>query len=121
MEPDSRLLDEPEPLGSVLELAAAPLLATVGSGQKKYPDSVDPSTIRFRSYRLGPDGLPTFRYRFHDMEVTDAILFHTSLVQPDDSQTIYFQAPSKTGSYPYLCTVPGHWQTMQGKMVVSQP
>jgi len=31
---------------------------------------------------------------------------------------IYFRSPRKPGIYPYLCTYPGHWQVMQGKLTV---
>ena len=47
-----------------------------------------------------------------------AILFHTTLVPPRSSQSFYFKAPSKTGSYPYVCTLPGHAFYMKGTMTV---
>ena len=45
------------------------------------------------------------------------ILAHTKLLGPDESDTIEFTAPAK-GSYDYLCTFPGHFAVMKGKMVV---
>ncbi len=46
------------------------------------------------------------------------ILFHTNLIQPGASETIYFVAPSAPGVYTYLCTYPGHAMVMQGKLKV---
>ncbi len=46
------------------------------------------------------------------------VLFHTSLLQPNKSETIYFTAPSKPGDYPYVCTYPGHYLVMRGIMKV---
>ncbi|MCE9518644.1 MAG: hypothetical protein K8R87_03630 [Verrucomicrobia bacterium] len=46
------------------------------------------------------------------------VLVHTSLVNPVASQTIHFKAPEQPGSYPFVCTFPGHWQAMQGVLLV---
>ena len=46
------------------------------------------------------------------------VLFHTSLVGINESHSIYFTAPEDAHDYPYVCTFPGHWQTMQGVMRV---
>lgn len=48
---------------------------------------------------------------------TDAVLFHTCLIQPETSQTIYFTAP-KAGDYPFICSFPGHSFVMKGVMRV---
>lgn len=45
------------------------------------------------------------------------ILFHTKLLQPNQSETIEFTAPA-AGDYPYLCTFPGHGAIMNGVMKV---
>ncbi|MEM9478991.1 MAG: cupredoxin domain-containing protein [Verrucomicrobiota bacterium] len=49
---------------------------------------------------------------------TDDVLHHSSLIQVGKSETIKFDAPSEPGEYPYICTFPGHWMLMQGKMIV---
>jgi uncharacterized cupredoxin-like copper-binding protein len=41
------------------------------------------------------------------------VLFHTNLLQPGTSETIYFVAPDKAGDYTLLCTYPGHAMIMQ--------
>lgn len=50
---------------------------------------------------------------------TSKVLFHTSLLQPGKSETIYFTAPDKPGDYPYVCTYPGHYLVMRGIMKVN--
>ena len=49
---------------------------------------------------------------------TGDVLFHTSLLQPETSEAIFFVAPVETGAYPYVCTFPGHAFTMYGTMEV---
>jgi azurin len=46
------------------------------------------------------------------------LLFHTNLLQPGTSESIYFIAPSTPGDYTYLCTYPGHAMIMQGTLKV---
>ncbi|RAP31765.1 hypothetical protein DID78_00380 [Candidatus Marinamargulisbacteria bacterium SCGC AG-343-D04] len=47
-----------------------------------------------------------------------AIIAYTPLLSSGDSITIRFTAPEKKGEYPYLCTFPGHFTTMNGMMIV---
>jgi len=49
---------------------------------------------------------------------TDAVLFHTNIVEPEKTESIYFIAPKQPGTYQYLCTFPGHYTLMQGKLKV---
>ncbi|MCF2501856.1 plastocyanin/azurin family copper-binding protein [Dyadobacter sp. CY107] len=46
-----------------------------------------------------------------------SVLFHTCLIQPETSQTIFFTAP-KPGDYPFICSFPGHSFVMKGVMKV---
>ncbi len=46
------------------------------------------------------------------------VLYHTGLMQPESSETIYFVAPDKPGDYQYVCTFPGHYTIMQGTLKV---
>lgn len=46
------------------------------------------------------------------------VLFHTRLVNPDETVTLTFTAPAQPGDYPYVCTFPGHWSIMNGVMKV---
>ncbi len=52
---------------------------------------------------------------------TPDILFWMKLVETNQTGTLTFYAPAQPGDYPYLCTFPGHWQTMRGVLhVVAQ-
>jgi azurin len=45
------------------------------------------------------------------------IIAHTRLVNGGDSDQVEFIIP-KPGIYDFICSFPGHWGTMQGKIVV---
>lgn len=47
-----------------------------------------------------------------------SVLFATNLVQPRQTATLRFLAPTAPGDYPFVCTFPGHWRTMNGIMQV---
>lgn len=49
---------------------------------------------------------------------SNKVLFHTTLLQPESSQTIYFTAPAKPGNYSFVCTYPGHHTLMRGILKV---
>lgn len=46
------------------------------------------------------------------------VLFATPLVNPQKSYTLTFRVPAVPGDYPYICSFPGHWRTMNGIMKV---
>jgi putative membrane-bound dehydrogenase-like protein len=46
------------------------------------------------------------------------VLYHTRLVNPQESVKLQFTAPAVAGDYPYVCTFPGHWSIMNGVMKV---
>lgn len=46
--------------------------------------------------------------------VSAKVLYHTGLLQPNASESIYFIAPTKPGEYTFLCTYPGHAAVMRG-------
>ena len=47
----------------------------------------------------------------------DEVLFHTCIMQPNSSESIYFTAPAP-GEYTFVCTFPGHSRVMRGTMIV---
>ncbi len=49
------------------------------------------------------------------------VLVKTPLVDPGQSLTFQFRAPSEAGQYPYLCTFPAHWRLMNGVLNVTEP
>ncbi len=49
----------------------------------------------------------------------DADVFAASkLVEPGQKETLKITAPKEPGEYEYVCTFPGHWQIMWGKLIV---
>ena len=46
------------------------------------------------------------------------VLFHTNIVEPEKTESIFFIAPKQAGTYQYVCTFPGHYTLMQGKLKV---
>lgn len=52
--------------------------------------------------------------RMHYIPQSAKVLFHTGLLQPGKTETIYFTAPSTPGNYPFVCTYPGHYLVMRG-------
>jgi len=49
------------------------------------------------------------------------VLFSTKLVDPGQTITAQFRAPAQPGQFPYVCTFPGHWRTMNGILNVVAP
>jgi azurin len=48
------------------------------------------------------------------------ILAATHLIEPGKSETLHLTAPEKEGDYEYVCTFPGHWAIMNGKLIVTK-
>jgi putative heme-binding domain-containing protein len=46
------------------------------------------------------------------------VICYTDVVPPGQTFTIFFQAPTTPGRYPFLCTFPGHWMVMNGVLNV---
>jgi azurin len=49
------------------------------------------------------------------------VMFSTRLLEPGQSVTFQFRAPTAAGQYPYVCTFPAHWQVMNGILNVVTP
>jgi putative heme-binding domain-containing protein len=49
---------------------------------------------------------------------SDKILVSSKLLQPEQSDSIFFEVPQEPGIYPYVCTYPGHWRRMYGALYV---
>ncbi len=44
---------------------------------------------------------------------------HSKMLNPHEKDEITFNAPEKTGTYPYVCTFPGHALTMRGELKIA--
>ena len=68
------------------------------------------------------DGVVAGRLRQSFIPKTPEVLFAIRLLQPGETLQARFTAPKQTGNYPFVCTFPGHWRTMNGIVaVVNQP
>ncbi len=47
------------------------------------------------------------------------VLYHTSMLEPGQSETIYIEIPDQPGDYQFVCTFPGHYVNMRGILRVS--
>ncbi len=48
------------------------------------------------------------------------IIAATKLVEPDQKVSLKLTAPTEEGEYEYVCTVPGHFAIMNGKLIVTK-
>jgi azurin len=46
------------------------------------------------------------------------VLYASALINPGASTVLQFTAPQEPGEYPFVCTFPGHWRTMNGILKV---
>jgi azurin len=46
------------------------------------------------------------------------VIASTRLLGPGESDVVIFNAPNETGEYEYVCTFPGHFAMMRGKMII---
>ena len=51
-------------------------------------------------------------------DMSKVIAHNTKVLGPGESETVDFTAPTTPGEYPYICTFPGHFATMRGKLIV---
>ena len=63
-----------------------------------------------------PDGMAK-----HFVPESDLVLFSTPQIPHGGKFEKSFTTPKEHGSYPILCTFPGHWRLMSGVMVVGAP
>jgi azurin len=51
--------------------------------------------------------------------MADQVIAKTALAGAGETVDVTFNAPAAAGSYPYVCTFPGHFQAgMRGNLVV---
>ena len=47
----------------------------------------------------------------------DRIFGYTSMAGPGETVSVTIRVPEEPGTYPYICTYPGHFTVMQGKLL----
>lgn len=60
-----------------------------------------------------PDG-PALDY----IPQLSTVFLASRLINPGETVKLNFTVPQEAGDYPYICTFPGHWKTMNGVMKV---
>jgi azurin len=60
-----------------------------------------------------PDG-----YEKNFVPDTESVLFSSPLINSNQTFTLKFVSPKEGGEFPFACTFPGHWRTMNGVMKV---
>lgn len=68
--------------------------------------------VAFRAMALGAKG-----FDVHFVPKSPDIIWAGKMIDHGKEEVIEFNAPTKPGVYPFLCTFPGH-QNMRGKMIV---
>lgn len=77
------------------------------------PGSIDEVGLLADELATAPDGLAK-----HFVPNSRKILHATPLVNPKGRSELSFTAPTQPGTYPYICTFPGHWRMMRGVLIV---
>ena len=57
-------------------------------------------------------------FQKHFVPESPDVLHATALINHEEIARLRFTAPASSGDYPFVCTFPGHWRTMNGVMEV---
>jgi len=77
------------------------------------PGKLEEVSLKAEAMAQQPDG-----FQKHFVPDTPDVLHATKLINHGEIARLRFSAPTAEGKYPYVCTFPGHWRTMNGVMVV---
>jgi len=72
-----------------------------------------PNTLGIQVLHLGIDAA-----KYNYVPNSSSVLYHTGIVEPESSETIFFEIPHKRGEYWIVCTIPGHSRIMNIKVNV---
>jgi uncharacterized cupredoxin-like copper-binding protein len=67
-----------------------------------------------KAMKLGLKG-PDMQY----VPNSNKVLVHSNILEPGQTETLFFVAPSVPGIYQFVCTYPGHYAAMQGVLRVT--
>jgi glucose/arabinose dehydrogenase/azurin len=79
------------------------------------PGKLEEVSLKAEAMASRPDA-----FQKHFVPETPDVLHATKLINRDEIARLRFTAPTAQGKYPYVCTFPGHWRTMNGLMSVSK-
>ena len=69
---------------------------------------------------MTPDKLDKQGRAYSPKEFEKDILAGTKVIEPGQKETIKLNAPTTEGEYEYVCTMPGHFVVMWGKLIVTK-
>ena len=78
-----------------------------------HPGSLDEIGQLADNMALQADGMSR-----HFIPDSPKVLTSTKLLAEGKRETLKIKVPEVAGEYLYICTFPGHWRTMYGKMIV---
>lgn len=67
-----------KPLGNVIPLSGAPVLAVLANENAPWPDSVAFDDLQIQGYVLDKDKTPTFQYALNGTNITDKVTFQSN-------------------------------------------
>jgi glucose/arabinose dehydrogenase/azurin len=78
------------------------------------PGKLEDVALKAEAMAAQPDA-----FQKHFIPDTPDVLHSTKLINHNEIARLRFTAPTEKGKYPYVCTFPGHWRTMNGTMDVT--
>ncbi len=77
------------------------------------PGTLEDVALKAEAMASQPDA-----FQKHFVPESADVLQATPLINHEEIARLRFTAPTSSGDYPYVCTFPGHWRTMNGVMEV---
>lgn len=66
---------------------------------------------------VGLAALEASKTDYVPQDESDRIFGYTAMAGPGETVSVTIQVPEERGSYPYICTYPGHFTVMQGELL----
>jgi azurin len=79
------------------------------------PGAMESVALKAEAMAAQPDA-----FQKHFVPDTPEVLHATRLINHEEIARLRFTAPDAEGKYPFVCTFPGHWRTMNGTMEVTE-
>lgn len=93
-----------------------PPVWTVGAGERVQVNLVNEGGLQHNWAIVKPGSEVPVPFRSESD--SGILIWDTGLVDPGQSASATFTAPSEPGEYTVICTVAGHYPAMQGRLVV---